>query len=323
MEKALADKKAKKPFRQAFVDGLKRFKSQIWLQIMVIPGIVWLIIFCYVPMYGIIIAFKEFNPIVDKIYGGEWVGLAQFQSFFSDPVAWRAIANTLGISILKFLIGFPAPILFALLLNEVTALKFKKFAQSVSYLPYFISWVILASMLRNILDPSGPLNTLLINLGFLEEGISFLSKPGMFWPILIITDLWKGIGWSSIIYIAAIAGINQEMYESALIDGAKRYQRILYITIPSIMPTVTILMILGISGILGSNFDQHYLLNNAAVSEVAETIDTYVFRMGMSLNRYSYATAVGLARSVVSFVLLFGANKLVRRMSKGEYGLFT
>ncbi len=322
MGKALAVKKQKKPLGQALKDGLKRFKSQIWLQIMVIPGIIWLIIFCYIPMYGIIIAFKEFRPI-DGLFGGEWVGLTHFKAFFTDPVAWRAVANTLGISILKFLVGFPAPILFALLLNEVTSLKFKKFAQTVSYLPYFISWVILASMMRNLLDPIGPINTMLVNLGIIDEGISFLSSPGAMWPILIISDTWKGVGYSSIIYIAAISGINQEMYESALIDGAKRYQRIIYITLPSIMPTVTILMILGISGILGSNFDQHYLLNNAAVSEVMETIDTYVFRMGMSLGRYSYATAVGLAKSIVSFVLLFGANKLVRRMSRGEYGLFS
>jgi len=289
---------------------------------MVIPGIIWLIVFCYIPMYGIVIAFKEFRP-VDGLFGGEWVGFKHFIDFFTDPAALRSVVNTLGISLYKFIVGFPAPIIFALLLNELTSLRFKKFAQSVSYLPYFISWVILASMLKNLLELNGPINTFLISLGVIPEGISFLTQESMFWNILVITDLWKGIGWSSIIYIAAISGINPEMYESALIDGAKRYQRIIYITLPSIMPTVTILMILGISGILGSNFDQHYLLGNAAVADVAETIDTYVFKMGMSLQRYSYATAVGLSRSIVSFILLFGANKLIRQISKGEYGLFS
>lgn len=317
-----ASNASKLSVKTRFLNGVKKFKSQIWLQMMVIPGIIWLIIFCYIPMYGIIIAFKEFRP-VDGLFGGGWVGLKHFIDFFTDPAALRSVGNTLGISVYKFIVGFPAPILFAILLNELTSLKFKKFAQSVSYLPYFISWVILASMLKNLLELNGPINTFLMQLGVINEGISFLTQENMFWNILVITDLWKGIGWSSIIYIAAIAGINPEMYESALIDGAKRYQRIFYITLPSIMPTITILMILGISGILGSNFDQHYLLGNAAVADVAETIDTYVFKMGMSLQRYSYATAVGLSRSIVSFILLFGANKLVRRISKGEYGLFS
>ena len=305
-----------------FKKGLKKFRAQIWLQAMVIPGIIWIIVFCYIPMYGIIIAFKEFKPILG-LFGGEWVGLKHFSDFFTDPGALRAVANTIGISALKFVIGFPAPIIFALLLNEIVNLRFKKFAQSMSYLPYFISWVILASMMKNLLDTNGPINTMLIQAGILKEGISFLTQEKMFWNILVISDLWKGVGWSSIIYIAAISGINPDMYESALIDGAKRYQRILYITIPSIMPTITILMILGISGILGSNFDQHYLLGNAAVADVAETIDTYVFRMGLSLQRYSYATAVGLSRSVVSFMLLFAANKLIRKSSNGEYGIFS
>jgi putative aldouronate transport system permease protein len=305
-----------------FKKGLKKFRAQIGLQAMVIPGIIWIIIFCYIPMYGIIIAFKEFKPILG-LFGGEWVGFKHFSDFFTDPGALRSVANTIGISVLKFVVGFPAPIIFALLLNEIVNLRFKKFAQSVSYLPYFISWVILASMMKNLLDLNGPINTILIRTGILKEGISFLTQEKMFWGILVISDLWKGVGWSSIIYIAAISGINPVMYESALIDGAKRYQRILYITIPSIMPTITILMILGISGILGSNFDQHYLLGNAAVADVAETIDTYVFRMGLSLQRYSYATAVGLSRSVVSFILLFAANKLIRKLSNGEHGIFS
>ena len=302
--------------------GLKKFKSQKYLQIMVIPGIIWLIIFCYIPMYGILIAFKNYQP-VNGFFGGAWVGLQNFKDFFTDPDAIQSITNTLGISVLKLLVGFPAPIIFALFLNELTSLRFKKVTQTISYLPYFISWVVLANMIRSILGMQGPVNGLLTQLGFISKGVSFMSSPSMYWGILVISDLWKGIGWGSIIYIAAIAGINPELYESALIDGAKRFQRIRYITLPCIMPTMAILIILSVSGILGSNFEQLYLLTNAATAGVGEVIDTYVYKVGISLSRYSYATAVGLARSIVSFVLLFIANKVVRKLSNGENGLFS
>ncbi|MBB6670121.1 ABC transporter permease [Cohnella nanjingensis] len=304
-----------------FKEGCRRFKAQLPLQGMVLPGIVWLIIFCYVPMYGIIIAFKDFR-ITEGFFAGPWVGLKHFDAFFSDPFALKAITNTLIISALKLVFGFPAPIIFALLLNEVRSLMFKRVAQTVSYLPFFISWVVMVSLMQTILSLDGPLNSLLMQLGLIHQRISFLAQPELFRAIAVLSDLWKGIGWGSIIYLAAISSIPQDMYESAYMDGANRFQRIIHITIPSIMPTIVILLILSVSGILGSNFEQHFLLGNKMVSETAETIDTYVFRTGIQAGRYSYATAIGLACSIVSFFLLISADRIARLMTKGEKGLF-
>lgn len=299
----------------------RRLQSQIWLQIMVIPGIIWLIIFCYVPMYGIVIAFKDYRP-GNSFFGGQWVGLKYFIAFFSDKYALQSVVNTLKISFLKLLVGFPAPIIFALLLNEVTSLKFKKVVQSVSYLPYFISWVVMWGLLYSLLNVNGPLNEILIALGINDERVAFLAELDAFIPIAVLSDLWKGVGWGSILYLAAISNVPQDMYEAAYIDGANRFQRCIKITLPSIMPTVSIMLIMAVSGILGSNFDQHLLLMNANNVSVARTIDVYVYQMGLQAGRYSYATAVNLARSVVSICLLVAADRITRWVSDGERGLF-
>ncbi len=299
----------------------RRLQSQIWLQIMVIPGIIWLIIFCYVPMYGIVIAFKDYRP-GNSFFGGQWVGLKHFIAFFSDKYALQSVVNTLKISFLKLLVGFPAPIIFALLLNEVTSLKFKKVVQSVSYLPYFISWVVMWGLLYSLLNVNGPLNEILIALGINDERVAFLAELDAFIPIAVLSDLWKGVGWGSILYLAAISNVPQDMYEAAYIDGANRFQRCIKITLPSIMPTVSIMLIMAVSGILGSNFDQHLLLMNANNVSVARTIDVYVYQMGLQAGRYSYATAVNLARSVVSICLLVAADRITRWVSDGERGLF-
>lgn len=304
-----------------FKHFLQRLSNQRWLQLMVIPGIIWLIVFCYVPMYGIIIAFQNYRP-GDPFFGGKWAGLTHFVAFFNDKYAIQSVVNTLKISLIKLLVTFPAPIIFALLLNEVSHPKFKKFVQSVSYLPYFISWVVMWGLLYALLNINGPLNSVLIALGINDEHVAFLAKVDAFIPIAVLSDLWKGVGWSSILYLASISNVPQDMYEAAIIDGANRFQRCLRITLPSIMPTVTIMLILAVSGILGSNFDQHLLLLNANNVSVARTIDVYVYNMGIQTGRYSYATAVNLARSVVSFVLLFASDRLARWVSDGERGLF-
>ncbi|MBQ7247001.1 MAG: sugar ABC transporter permease [Lachnospiraceae bacterium] len=288
---------------------------------MVIPGIIWLVIFCYIPMYGIIIAFQDYTP-GNPFWGGSFVGFKHFIAFFNDKYAIQAVWNTLRISFIKLIVTFPAPIIFALLLNEVTSTRFKKLVQSVSYLPYFISWVVMWGLLYALLNINGPLNTVLEELGILDEHIAFLARVDAFIPIAVLSDLWKGVGWSSILYLAAISNVPQDMYEAAYIDGASRLQRCLHITLPSIMPTVTIMLILAVSGILGSNFDQHLLLQNANNVSVARTIDVYVYNMGLQTGRYSYATAVNLARSIVSFFLLYAADRLSRWVSHGERGLF-
>lgn len=295
--------------------------NQRYLQLMVIPGIIWLIIFCYRPMYGIIIAFQDYRP-GNPFWGENWVGLKHFELFFKDRYAIQSIWNTLKISGIKLLVNFPAPIVFALLLNEVTSAKFKKFVQSVSYLPFFISWVVMSGILYSLLNVNGPLNYILLSLGVTEEAIAFLTLEDTFIPVAVLSDLWKGVGWSSILYFAAISNIPQEMYEAAYIDGANRLQRCMKITLPSIMPTVTIMLILAVSGILGSNFDQHIFLQNAQNLRVSQTIDTYVYTLGITQGRYAYATAVNLARSIVSFFLLLGADRLARWTSDGERGLF-
>ena len=307
--------------KSRFAKGWRRFRQQIYLQCMVVPAIVWVIIFCYIPMYGVIIAFTDYKPSMG-FFGGKFVGLKHFRAFFADKIAVEAIWNTLIISALKLLFGFPAPIIFALLLNEVMSPGFKKFIQTVSYLPFFISWVILASIMQTLLGMDGPIMDALVSTGILEKPIAILGMKEHFRTVAVVSDIWKGVGWSSILYTAAIASIPQEQYESAFLDGASRWQRVFHITIPSILPTICIQLILASSGILGSNFDQHYLLGNQQVLEVAETIDTYVFKMGLSQGRYSYATAVSLGRAVISFVLLFITDRVIRWLSDGEQGLF-
>lgn len=320
-EKRLAPKMLDKSGKTRAQLFWSRLKGQYLLQLMVIPGIVWLIIFMYVPMYGIVIAFKDYKP-GQSFLGGKWVGIKHFKMFFSDKYAIQAIWNTLKISLIKLVIGFPAPIIFALLLNEVTRVRFKKFVQTVSYLPFFISWVVMWGLIYSILSVNGPLNEIFLALGINEKRVAFLTELDAFIPIAVISDLWKGVGWASILYLAAISNVPQEMYEAAIIDGANRFQRCMNITLPAIMPTVSIQLILAVSGILGSNFDQHLLLANANNISVARTIDLYVYTMGVSVGRYSYATAIGLARSVISFILLLIADRVTRLVSDGEHGLF-
>lgn len=304
-----------------FIRGIRKFRKQVYLQAMVLPAIIWVIIFCYIPMYGIIIAFTDYKPALG-FFGGEFVGLKHFEAFFADRIAVESIRNTLIISGLKLLFGFGAPIIFALLLNELSSRKAKKFFQTVSYLPFFISWVILASIMQTLFGMDGPIMSLPVSTGTLKEPVAILGMKEYFRTVAVVSDIWKNVGWSSILYSAAIASIPQEQYESAYLDGASRFQRIIYITLPLMLPVISIQLTLAASGILGSNFDQHYLLGNQQVLEVAETIDTYVFKMGISQGRYSYATAVSLGRAAISFVLLFITDRIIRGLSDGEQGLF-
>ena len=307
--------------RGRFLKGARTLSSQRGLHLKVIPGIIWLIIFCYVPMYGIVIAFKDYKP-GSGFLDGAWVGLKHFRAFFADRFALESIKNTLIISLYKLLVCFPAPILFALLLNEIRAFRYKKFVQSVSYLPFFLSWVVMVGIMKTLLGMDGPINDLFLALGITDQRVSFLTEADYFRFIAVVSDLWKGVGWGSILYIAAISGISQDMYESAYLEGASRLQRALRITLPSIMPTVTIMLMLNVSGILGSNFDQHLLMLNAQVSSVATTIDTYVYSVGLQTGRYSFATAISLSRSIIAFVLLFISNAVARKLSDGEQGIF-
>lgn len=287
---------------------------------MVLPGLAWLILFCYLPMFGIQIAFKDY--MFNKgMFFSPWAGLKHFKDFIADPYIVNVLVNTVGISALKVFLMFPAPIILALMLNEVGNRVFKRVTQTISYFPYFISWVIIALMANTWLSPSGGfVNDFLVGVGILDKPYLFLGDPKAFWWLALVLDIWKNTGWGSIIYLAAISGIDPNLYEAAEIDGARKLRKIIHITLPSIAGTIIIMLILNIGymlsgGLYGSNFQQSYLLGNPLNLPRSEILDTYILKIGISLGRYSYATAVGMLQGIVSFILLLGANFTSRRLS--------
>jgi putative aldouronate transport system permease protein len=301
----------------------ERFKEERYLQAMALCGVIWMLIFCYVPMYGLIIAFKKNYRITESLFSlkflqSAWAGNGGFQhfiAFLKDPEFTSILTNTLGISILKLVISFPLPIIFALLLNEVRNQKFKKAIQTISYLPHFLSWVVLGGILTTWLSESGFFNELLLNLHIIEAPITFLAYPKYFWGIVITSDIWKELGWSAIIYLAAIAGIDQEMYEAAKVDGASRFRMMFSITVPCIKSTIAILFILAVGGLLNSNFDQILVLWNPLNAPRSNVIDIYTYNVAMRSMRFSYAAAIGLFKSVFAFILLFIANSVTKKIN--------
>ncbi|WP_274364264.1 ABC transporter permease [Paenibacillus thermotolerans] len=291
-----------------------RFVKQWDIQLMVLPPLALIFVFSYIPMYGVLMAFQDYN-IFGGFFASPWVGLKHFEMFFTAPEFGRVMRNTIVISLLKFCIGFPAPILLALALNEVRHMVFKRVVQTVSYLPHFLSWVIVAGFVMSMLSTdNGSVNILLEKIGAIEEPINFLSIPNYFWSILVATGVWKEIGFASIVYLAAIAGIDPALYEAADMDGASKFKQIWLITLPSITPVVVIFMILAIGNLLNAGFDDILLLGvNPILRDVADVIDTYVYRIGIQNSRYSYATAVGLFKAVISVGLLTMANYIARR----------
>ncbi|KOR77030.1 protein lplB [Paenibacillus solani] len=292
----------------------RKLYGQRHLQIMALLGIAWMIVFNYIPMYGIIIAFKEFN-IVKSIGEAPWVGLEHFKEFFSDDDFTTVMRNTLGISLLKLFIGFPLPIIFALFLNEIRSVRYKRTIQTISYLPHFLSWVILGGILMTWLADIGIINNILLALHVIDEPITYLAEPKYFWGIIITSDIWKELGWSAIIYLAAISSISPEMYEASTIDGAGRFQKMWYITLPSIKSTISILFILAVSGVLNSNFDQILVLRNTLNESASNVIDIFVYHTGIQNGRYSYAQAVSLFKSVIAIILLLIANKVTKKLN--------
>ncbi|WP_242403761.1 ABC transporter permease [Paenibacillus pini] len=281
---------------------------------MVIPALLLIFVFSYVPMYGLLIAFQDYN-IFTGFLDSPWVGFKHFSMFFHSPEFWTVINNTIIISLLKFCIGFPAPIILALMLNEVKNLFFKRIIQTVSYLPHFLSWVIVAGFAMSILSTdNGSLNILLQKLHLITEPIGFLGKAEYFWSIIVTSTVWKEIGFGSIVYLAAIAGVDPSLYEAAEMDGAGRIKKIFLITIPSILPVISIFMILAIGNLLSAGFEDILLLGtNPVLTQVSSVIDTYVYRVGINNQRFSYAAAVGLFKAVISVGLLTFANMFARR----------
>ena len=296
----------------------KAIKNEYDLYLMLVPLLVLFFLFSYKPMTGLLIAFKDYSPF-KGIWESDWVGLENFFEFFNGAFAPRVIRNTLVISISMLIFGFPAQIILALLLNEVRNQKFKKLVQTVSYIPHFISIVVVCSMVTSFLSPtSGVVNTVLERLGF--DAVYFLSKPELFVPIYVILNIWKTLGYNSIVYIASLLSIPTELYEAARVDGAGRFQQIWHITIPGLMPTIMVMLLVQLGNLLNVGYETIILLYNPSVYETADIINTYVYRTGIMEGRYDYATAIGLLNSVVSLILVVGANKLSKKLT--ETGLW-
>ncbi len=282
--------------------------------LLILPGLIVVFIFSYMPMYGIILAFKNYK-IKSGILYSAWIGLENFTRFFKRPVAGSVIGNTLFIGITQLAITFPVPILLALLLNELRSNAYRRTVQTVIYLPHFISWVIMYSLMYSLFSiTSGLVNKFLTSMGY--QAINMLSDPNRFYGMLYMTSIWKEAGWGTIIYMAAIAGVDQEMYEAAYLDGANRFQQCVHITLPAISFSITTMLILNVGSVMGANFDQIMNLRSAATSStVAQVIDTYVYDMGVGKGQYDLSTAIGLFQQVVNCILLFLSNFIVKRMS--------
>ena len=284
------------------------------LYLLFVPVILFHIIFKYVPMYGAVISFKDYTPL-KGIWESDWVGFKHFADFFSSPDFLRLLFNTLNISIQMIVFGFPAPIILALMMNEVQNTKWKKVIQTTTYLPHFVSMVVICGILRSFVTDTGFITVMLNKLGMVDK-VDLLSKKEFFVPIYILSDIWQSIGWNSILYLAALTGINQELYEAAAIDGASRWQQLFAVTLPGIAPTIVVMFILRIGNIMSVGFEKIILLYNPLTREVADVISTYVYRRGLVESNFSYSSAVGLFNTLVNFLLVIMANKLSKKVNE-------
>jgi putative aldouronate transport system permease protein len=291
----------------------RSFKKHWQFYLLVIPPILYFLLFKYIPMAGAVIAFKDYS-IIKGIWGSEWVGLKHFGTFFSNPVAMDLIKNTLYLSIYHLLIGFPIPIILALMLNEIKNGAFKKTVQMVTYAPYFISVVIIVSIIIMVLHPRvGIINTLLGVLGI--DAINFLGDSSMFRSIFVWSDVWQNSGYAAIIYLAALAGIDPQQYEAAKVDGASRLQRLINVDLPGILPAATVILILNVGNLMAIGFEKVYLLQNPLILSTSEVLQTYVYKMGVLNANFSLASAVGLFNSAINFILLISVNAIAKRFT--------
>lgn len=294
-------------------DFLRRLVAQRYLFLLMLPGIIYFIVFKYTPMYGAIIAFKDFNPRVG-ILESPWAGLKYFKQFFDSPFCWRLIRNTLLLSLYDLIFNFPVPIIFALLLNEVRCKRYKKAVQTISYLPHFISVVIVVGLMKTMFSPNGGVVNSLLSM-FGVDPINFFSEKGWFRTLYVGSGIWQSFGWGSIIYLASMAGIDPGLYEAARLDGAGRFRCMWNITLPAIRPTITILFIMRLGKLLSVGFEKAILMYSPATYEVSDLISTYVYRYGILKANYSFGAAVDLMNSVVALILIFVANKICQKVS--------
>lgn len=310
MNIAVTQKASKAKNRARLIQRLKRYAP---FYLFLLPAVAWYLIFAYYPMSGIVIAFKKFQYSLG-LYGSKWVGLRYFEDFLADPHFWNIIRNTIIISISKLVINFPAPIILALMLNAVRHKAFKRTVQTVSYLPHFISWVVVAALINKFFSPTtGMIND--IRLSMQLEPIYFLGQKHLFLPFIVLSDMWKGIGYGSIIYLAALTGIDPSLYEAASIDGANGYRKLVNITLPCIKGTVGIMFLFAVGGLFGANMEQILLLQTPSTFDVSEVIDTYVLKRGINMNQFDYATAISLFRSVISLALVVSTNYISKKFT--------
>ncbi|MEW9700835.1 ABC transporter permease [Paenibacillus sp. SI8] len=295
--------------------AFRRLKHQKLLLLMSVPFVIYVIIFNYLPLWGWLMAFQNYK-LGSNILNNEWVGLAQFKELFQDDAFIRIMRNTLAMSVISLVFGFVSSVGLALLLNEVRRMFFKRLVQTISYLPHFISWVVAANLIITMLSLDGVVNGLLMKLHLIKEPILLLSNPHAFWWVIGASNVWKEVGWSAIIYLAAMSMIDPALYEAASIDGAGRFRKMWSITLPGIRPIIMILLIMSIGHILDAGFEQQYLLQNSMVTDFSETIDIFVLKYGINLSRYSFATAAGIFKSVISIALLMMANQAAKRLGQ-------
>ncbi len=314
-----ARSRLQKSFGRRVWESIVRYR---YLHLMVIPGLAFFLLFKYVPMYGIIIAFKNYKGAAGgfaAIMDAPWIGFKNFQIFFKSLYCKRVFGNTIYLSILRLVFSFPAPILLALLINEIRSSKFKRTVQTITYMPYFLSWVVVAGLLNTLLSPdNGVINVIIKSLG--GQPVYFLTSKTWFRPILIVSEIWKNIGYGSIVYLAAITSIDQEQYEASRVDGANKLQQIVHITLPAISEIIAIMLILQIGKMFDDNFDQIFNLYSPSVYEVSDVFETYIYRNGIQQSKFSYSAAVGLVKSVLALAMILFSNKASRKL--GAQGLF-
>ncbi|WP_193580933.1 ABC transporter permease [Paenibacillus aceris] len=293
---------------------IKKIARNYDLYLLLLPTLAYFIIFHYIPMYGLQIAFKNFNP-VKGIVGSPWVGFDHFERFFQSYQLGTIIRNTLGISIYELLVAFPAPIILALMINQLTSERFKRFVQTVTYAPHFISTVVVAGIVYLLLSPkTGAVNNL---LGvFNIEPIFFMGSADWFKTVFVFSGIWQNMGWGTIIYLAALTSVNPEFHEAAVVDGATKLQRVFYIDIPAIMPTVIIMLIMNMGHMMSVGFEKVYLMQNQLNIDSSETIQTYVYKSGLVQAQYSYASAIGLFNTIINFILLISVNKIAKSLKQ-------
>ncbi|MGG4205505.1 sugar ABC transporter permease [Paenibacillus jamilae] len=291
-------------------------KQQKYLYFMSIPFVIWVFVFSYLPLWGWTMAFQNYKP-AKSFTDQKWVGLNNFIELFQDERFYLVLRNTLAMSLMGIIFGFVVPIFFAILLNELRGMLFKRFVQTISYLPHFVSWVVVAGLVTKMLSIDGGIvNDILVALHIVDEPIQFMAKGSWFWYIVTASDIWKETGWNTIIYLAAITGIDQEQYEASRVDGASRWRQMWHITLPGIRSTIAVLFIMAIGHLVSNGFEKQFLLGNSLVTDYSEVLDLYALNYGINLGRFSYGTAIGIFNSLVSILLLFTANGIFKKLTK-------